>query len=50
LALQKLAINLPIQTISEELGYDSVSAFITFFKKALGKSPRQYRIERWGKE
>ena len=41
---------LPIQTISEELGYDSVSAFITFFKKALGKSPRQYRIERWGKE
>uniref|UniRef100_A6W3J4 Helix-turn-helix-domain containing protein AraC type n=1 Tax=Marinomonas sp. (strain MWYL1) TaxID=400668 RepID=A6W3J4_MARMS len=50
LALQKLAINLPIQTISEELGYDSVSAFITFFKKALGKSPRQYRIERWGRE
>jgi AraC-like DNA-binding protein len=50
LALQKLAINMPIQTISEELGYDSVSAFITFFKKALGKSPRQYRIERWGKE
>ncbi|RNF76360.1 AraC family transcriptional regulator [Marinomonas rhizomae] len=49
LALQKLAINMPIQTISEELGYDSVSAFITFFKKALGKSPRQYRIERWGK-
>lgn len=49
LALQKLAINLPIQTISEELGYDSVSAFITFFKKALGKSPRQYRIERWGR-
>ncbi|WP_262368584.1 AraC family transcriptional regulator [Marinomonas sp. IMCC 4694] len=50
LALQKLAINMPIQTLSEELGYDSVSAFITFFKKALGKSPRQYRIERWGKE
>jgi AraC-like DNA-binding protein len=49
LALQKLAINTPIQTLSEELGYDSVSAFITFFKKALGKSPRQYRIERWGK-
>jgi len=20
---------------------------ITFFKKALGKSPRQYRVERW---
>lgn len=50
LALQKLATNMSIQTLSEELGYDSVSAFITFFKKALGKSPRQYRIERWGRE
>ncbi|MFT6654817.1 MAG: AraC-like DNA-binding protein [Marinomonas primoryensis] len=48
LALQKLAVNTPVQTISEELGYESVSAFITFFKKALGKSPRQYRVERWG--
>ncbi|MEL0635224.1 helix-turn-helix transcriptional regulator [Marinomonas sp. TI.3.20] len=48
LALQKLAINTPVQTISEELGYESVSAFITFFKKSLGKSPRQYRVERWG--
>lgn len=48
LALQKLAINTSVQTISEELGYESVSAFITFFKKALGKSPGQYRIERWG--
>jgi AraC-like DNA-binding protein len=49
LALQKLAVNTPVQTISEELGYESVSAFITFFKKALGKSPRQYRVERWGR-
>ncbi|REG83936.1 AraC family transcriptional regulator [Marinomonas pollencensis] len=48
LALQKLAHGTPVQTISEELGYESVSAFITFFKKALGKSPRQYRLERWG--
>ena len=48
LSLQKLAHGTPVQTISEELGYESVSAFITFFKKALGKSPRQYRIERWG--
>ncbi len=48
LALQKLAMNTPVQVISEELGYESVSAFITFFKKALGKSPGQYRLERWG--
>lgn len=48
LALQKLAEKEPVQRIAETLGYESVSAFITFFKKTLGKPPQQYRHERWG--
>ncbi|MGS0681260.1 AraC family transcriptional regulator [Shewanella sp. 125m-7] len=42
LALQKLATGDSVQRIAEELGYESVSAFITFFKKTLGQSPKQY--------
>lgn len=42
LALQKLAVGGSVQRIAEELGYESVSAFITFFKKTLGQSPKQY--------
>lgn len=42
LALQKLSTGDSVQRIADELGYESVSAFITFFKKTLGKSPKQY--------
>ncbi|WP_299804081.1 helix-turn-helix domain-containing protein [uncultured Shewanella sp.] len=42
LALQKLATGDSVQRIADELGYESVSAFITFFKKTLGQSPKQY--------
>jgi AraC-like DNA-binding protein len=42
IALQQLALGESVQRIAEELGYESVSAFITFFKKTLGKSPKQY--------
>lgn len=42
LALQKLALGETVQRIAEDLGYESVSAFITFFKKTLGKPPKQY--------
>jgi len=42
LALQKLASGVSVQRIADELGYESASAFITFFKKTLGKSPKQY--------
>ncbi|NRD72526.1 helix-turn-helix transcriptional regulator [Shewanella sp. VB17] len=42
LALQKLATGEAVQSIADELGYESVSAFITFFKKTLGKPPKQY--------
>lgn len=42
IALQRLASGATVQRVSEDLGYDSVSAFITMFKKALGKSPARY--------
>lgn len=48
LALEGLAQNQPIQRIAEDLGYESVSAFITFFKKQLGCTPKQYQQQRWG--
>jgi len=43
-----LAINLlvegkTVETIAHQLGYESVTAFITMFKKALGTTPRQYQ-------
>jgi AraC-like DNA-binding protein len=41
-AIQKLSKGESVQRISEDLGYESVSAFITFFKKLLGKPPAQY--------
>lgn len=46
IALQKLASGESVQRIADALGYESVSAFITFFKKTLGKSPKQYMKER----
>lgn len=41
-ALQHLAEGTSVQQVAGLLGYDSVTAFITMFKKALGKSPTQY--------
>jgi len=46
LAIQKLATGESVQRIADELGYESVSAFITFFKKTLGQSPKQYMKQR----
>lgn len=45
-ALQRLSAGDSVQSVSEVLGYDSVSAFITMFKKALGKSPARYFSDR----
>lgn len=42
LALQYLAEGLSVQIVAEKLGYESVPAFVTMFKKALGKPPSQY--------
>jgi AraC-like DNA-binding protein len=46
MALQRLSLGKPVQAVSQDLGYESVSAFITMFKKALGKSPGRYLAER----
>lgn len=45
-ALRELASGSTVQTVAAELGYDSVNAFITMFKKALGSTPAQYFAQR----
>ena len=41
-ALKRLAMHEPVTRVAIELGYDSPSAFIGMFKKALGKTPGRY--------
>ncbi len=41
-ALRRLAVNEPVTSVAMDLGYDSPSAFISMFKKAIGKTPGQY--------
>lgn len=41
-AIRNLAAGSTVQQVSGDLGYESVSAFITMFKKALGTSPAKY--------
>ena len=41
-AIRELASDASVQHVSADLGYDSVTAFITMFKKALGKPPAKY--------
>lgn len=41
-ALRQLAGGAAVQQVAGNLGYDSVTAFITMFKKALGQPPAQY--------
>ena len=41
-ALKRLGMNEPVTSIALDLGYDSPSAFISMFKKAIGKTPGQY--------
>jgi AraC-like DNA-binding protein len=41
-ALRSLAAGATVQQVSGDLGYESVSAFMTMFKKALGASPAKY--------
>jgi AraC-like DNA-binding protein len=41
-AVRKLAGGTSVQRVSDDLGYESVTAFITMFKKALGHSPGRY--------
>ncbi|AUG55890.1 AraC family transcriptional regulator [Thalassospira marina] len=41
-ALRELASGEAVQNVAAALGYESVNAFITMFKKALGSTPAQY--------
>ena len=41
-ALTRLAGGAPVTTVALDLGYESQSAFIAMFKKALGKTPGKY--------
>jgi AraC-like DNA-binding protein len=41
-ALHQLAAGQTVQRVADMLGYDSVTAFITMFRKALGKPPAKY--------
>jgi AraC-like DNA-binding protein len=41
-SMRELASGASVQQVSADLGYESVTAFITMFKKALGKPPAKY--------
>ena len=41
-SLKRLGQNEPVSAVALDLGYNSPSAFIAMFKKALGKTPGQY--------
>ena len=41
-SLKQLGENEPVTSVAMNLGYNSPSAFISMFKKALGKTPGQY--------
>lgn len=45
-ALKHLANGVSVQEIAMDLGYESSSAFITMFKKAVGQPPARYRASR----
>lgn len=42
IALRELAGGATVQRVSSELGYESVTAFIVMFKKAMGTTPARY--------
>ncbi|SFE38100.1 AraC-type DNA-binding protein [Phytobacter palmae] len=46
LALQALASGVSVQNVAAKLGYESVNAFITMFKKTMGSTPAHYFAER----
>lgn len=46
IALQRLTQGASVQSVALELGYESASAFVTMFRKAMGKPPARYLAER----
>lgn len=47
-ALERLAAGEPVTGVALDLGYDSPSAFIAMFRRALGTTPRRYFADRSG--
>lgn len=41
-AVSRIAQGIPVANIAQDLGYESQSAFISMFKRALGKTPGRY--------
>ncbi|MDC0687325.1 MULTISPECIES: AraC family transcriptional regulator [unclassified Pseudomonas] len=46
LSLQRLAKGESVQAVALALGYESASGFVTMFRKAMGKPPARYLLER----
>jgi AraC-like DNA-binding protein len=46
IALQRLDQGASVQNVALDLGYEGASAFVTMFRKALGKPPARYLAER----
>ncbi|CZW05183.1 AraC family transcriptional regulator [Enterobacter cloacae] len=46
IALRELASGVPVQNVAATLGYESVNAFITMFRKGMGSTPAHYFAER----
>ncbi len=46
MAVQRLSMGATVQAISQELGYDSPSAFTAMFRKHMGQPPRRYLRDR----
>ncbi|WP_422929107.1 AraC family transcriptional regulator [Singulisphaera sp. PoT] len=46
LALQWLSRGASVQSVANDLGYESASSFVVMFRKALGTSPARYIAER----
>lgn len=46
IALRELASGVSVQNVAANLGYESVNAFITMFKKTMGSTPAHYFAER----
>ena len=45
-ALQRLDQGASVQAVAADLGYEGASAFVTMFRKAMGKPPARYLAER----
>jgi AraC-like DNA-binding protein len=48
--LQRLVEGLSVSAVANKLGYDSKSAFIEMFRKALGRTPGQYFSNRFNRK